>query len=275
MTRNENGFDSLIGREDIKNFLSQQIISFCNNPLSFHKNFQNIIIYGNSGVGKTKVAKVVSNIYALSGILVRSNIKEVTKSDFTTAYINESSRLTRELLMTTLEGVLFIDEAYDLAPGNSDIFHSYDHGNEAITEMVNFLDKNIGLSVIIASGYEKEMETRFFSANEGMRRRFPHLFKLNDYNSKQLTELLIQFIVDSINIKIDKGEADILYTCIKLINEKDKKIFSLQAGAMLNISGVIVRVINSDIHNKELSKLLIEGLNIFLAQKSCDIRITE
>ena len=35
-----------------------------------------------------------------------------------------------------------------------------DHGYEAITELVNFLDKHMGLSIVIAAGYEKDMEER-------------------------------------------------------------------------------------------------------------------
>lgn len=190
------GIDSIIGRDDIKDFLAVQLHAFSESPKSFCNHFQNIVLYGPSGIGKSKLAKTIAYVYATAGILIRNKYRHITKSELTTAYVNESANLTREALNQTLEGILFIDEAYSLTPGSNlyGLGPSKDHGNEAIEEMVDFLDKNVGLNVVIAAGYKKEMESRFLGANEGMDRRFPHKLELAEYTNNQLTDILLTFI---------------------------------------------------------------------------------
>lgn len=288
----DNGFESLIGREDVKDYLALQIFTFARNPKLFFKNFQNMLIYGKSGVGKTKVGETIGFIYAKSGILGRRKVRVVTKQEFTSAYVNESPQLTRELLLGTLEGVLIIDEAYALIPPQTVLGRGIDHGHEAIAEIVNFLDKNIGLSVVIAAGYEDEMEERFMKSNQGMERRFPHKIKLKDYNSEQLTDILLKFIeTTSPDLEISGSDANYIYLLLDhLINKKDN-IFEKQAGDMLILSGYITRSIygsisktwcglnekkehpnirsSEDDENNE--KMILDGFNDYLRIKNMSI----
>ena len=275
----EHGIDSLIGREDVKDILALQIFTFARNPRLFFHSFQNITIYGSSGVGKTKLAETIGFVFSKSGILIRKKVRSVTKQEFTSSYVNESAQLTRELLMSTLEGVLFIDEAYDLCPPKSTLGRGIDHGHEAVTELVNFLDKNIGLSIVIAAGYEDEMEERFMGANQGLSRRFPHQIRLKDYNSRQLTDILLKFMGEySDYIKLSNVEAGYIYTVIDFLCQNVKGIFSKQAGDMLNLSNVIVRSIYGAIGSRWSSTdyrknalMLLNGFNDYLRDKGISI----
>lgn len=275
LTHPENGIDSLMGREDVKDFLALQLFTFAQNPRIFFSNFQNIAVYGPSGVGKTKLAKVVGHVYASSGILLRNHVHTVTKQSFTTAYVNESGRLTRKLLLANLEAVVFIDEAYDMIAPPTVFGKGIDHGVEAVAEMVNFMDKMMGLSIIIVAGYEKEMETRFMSSNEGLPRRFPHKLVLQPYGPKALTNILIKFLLETCpDIRFNEQYGDYLYTIIKYIDEHNPEVFKNQAGDMANLSGFIARAIYGTpgkMWPKNAEELMFIGINGYLGRKGIAI----
>lgn len=274
------GIDSVVGRNEVKDFLALQLYTFAQSPKIFFTNFQNIAIYGPSGVGKTKLAQTIAFVYASSGILVRNKFRSITKQELTTAYVNESSQLTREMLMSTLEGICFIDEAYDLAPENTMFGKMQDHGRESIAEMVNFLDKHIGLSVVIVAGYEKDMERRFMTCNEGMPRRFPHVIRLNGYDSSQLTNLLLTFMLQkSPEIKLNDEESNYLYALIDYTMRERTNIFSKHAGDMLNLAGHLIRAIYgskeftwSPTNHETNNRLLLKGFNDYLRGEGISIK---
>ena len=274
------GFNSLIGRDEVKDSLALQIYTFSKNPRIFFNNFQNIIITGKSGVGKTKLADTIGFIYSKSGIFARHKFRCVTKQDFTSQYVNEASQLTRELLFSCLEGVIFIDEAYEIIPEKGMFGNNFDHGNEALTEMVNFWDKNIGLSCTIMGGYKKEMN-RITEANEGVDRRFPYKLHLKKYNSIQLMNILLKFLHKSApDIYISQKDANTIYTILNYLYIEDKSLFSKQAGDMLNLSSFISKSIygnNSIVWEKNKSrnnsKLILNGFNGYLRSKGTKLLI--
>ena len=273
MLNSKNGFASLIGRSEMKDLLASQIFAFCRNPKMFFKDFQNIELTGSSGVGKTKMAETIAYIYCKSGILLRKKFRYTTKQEFTSQYVNESAKLTREILLSTLEGVLLIDEAYDLVPEKSFGIPIRDHGEEALAEIVNFLDKFVGLSVVILAGYKDKMK-HVFEANEGLDRRFPHKYELRNYTSQELTGILITFIEDKDEeIKFDNPAANYLYTLVDHIYNKLPEIFSKQAGEMLNLSTYILKAIyNSKSYSwsddlKGNISLIKKGINNYLKFK--------
>ncbi len=233
-----NGLASLIGRDDVKNIIVQKIYTFVKNPAVFYKGFQNIAIYGKSGVGKTKLAETIGYVFAKTGILARRKFRKVSKQEFTSPYVDESASLTRGVVMSCLEGVLFIDEAYGLTPGNNNILGLNTHKDEAITELVNALDLYKGLGITIVGGYEKLMENNFMKSNEGMRRRFPNVIRLDDYSAEQLTNILMDFISDSSpDLEIEDEDADYIYTLVDRLNKRS--VLEKQAGDMQNLASDI------------------------------------
>ncbi|MEM3858280.1 MAG: AAA family ATPase [Candidatus Micrarchaeaceae archaeon] len=268
-----NGIDSLIGREEIKDFLALQIYTFAQNPRVFFTNFQNILIYGDSGIGKTKLAKVIGYVYSHCGILLKDNVYITTKRSFTTPFVNESARKTLKILLSNLESVIFIDEAYDLV--NQNIYYS-DHGIEAVTEMINFMDKMIGLSIIICAGYEDLMKERFLSSNQGLARRFPHVLTLKKYNSKELTLILIDFMHKKYpDIIINENICNYLYTIINCVNKKNEKVFDKQAGSIENLSADIAKSIYATPGKtwpQDYEYLINNGINMYLSHYNLSLK---
>ena len=154
--------------------------------------FMNMVFTGPAGVGKTKLALSVAYVYEKSGILLKDNIVIVSPKDFVAGYIGQTAPKTVGVLMKGIEGVIFIDEAYQIMPCNEGkIEKGKSFGSEAITEIVNFLDKFVGMNITIVAGYEREIDGCFFGANEGLHRRFPNRVKLDKY---EILDIMFAYI---------------------------------------------------------------------------------
>lgn len=249
-----NGIKSIKGesRENIRRYLYSQIYIFSKAPELFVKNFINYTLMGPAGSGKTKTAGVLAYVYNNLGILASSNPKGkfmiVTASDLVAGYIGQTATKTREILEKTLEGVLLIDEAYQVSgcpSGDTGADnHSQQFSKEAIAELVNYIDKNVGLSVIIAAGYEDKIVDCFLASNEGMKRRFPNNIRLLDYTGDDLYTILIYNIVQKLGSNpLTKSQLTYIQNLITAFNKDNYEgtlLFNNQAGDMLNLSANIL-----------------------------------
>ena len=281
----EYGLESIIGREDIKNNIASQIYSLSKNATIFLKSFNNISIYGSAGVGKTKLANTIAFVFSKIGILSKNKVKVITRTDLVGQYVGQTGPKTRSILIGSLESIVFIDEAYQLTEcpdENTGIRRtSNDFGSEAITELVNFLDKFIGLNIVIVAGYEKLMSRCFMTFNEGLPRRFPNNLILQKYSNEELTGILYTNIILGVSedIIIDDDIADLLFTIVSELSIKDENIFKNQAGDMLNLAGFISKSINSSyriewINNNITNNIpiIFSGFNNFLKTKHLRIQ---
>ena len=272
LTHPTRGFASIVGRQNIKDNLASQLYAFSKSYKSFVNAFNNICLMGSTGVGKTILAKVIGFVFAKSGILATDTVKIISRADIVGQYVGQTAPRTRACLLNALEGVLFIDEAYQLTPEDP----GRDFGPEAITEIVNFLDKYIGMNVVIVAGYEDLMKGRFFPSNEGLSRRFPFRLILEKYSVNELTDILIQFIERGTEINIDDETGNWLFSAITQLSEKFEVegVFSNQAGDMLNLGASIIKSINSSYavswtpgNLKNNTPILLSGLNDYLLMK--------
>jgi hypothetical protein len=262
------GLESLQGRTEVKDMIARRLYTFSQNPKVFLDSFQNMALMAGPGAGKTRLAEVIAHVYGCSGILVEGTPVITTKTALVSAYVNDTSHTTRAFLLSTLERVAFIDEAYDLVPPPSvlgDVGHR-DHGHEAVTEIVNFLDKMKGLSVMIVGGYEKEIRARFLAANEGMPRRFPNQLVLTPYTMEELARILVRMLQDtSPTIVWTDDMTNYVYTLML----RTPGAFPNQAGDMVNLSSEIAHAVYSCVSEQwpeGWRARLLEGVNAYLAK---------
>ncbi len=270
------GLDSMIDREPIKNQLVTQLYAFSKNYKVFLRSFNNMAMLGPAGVGKTSLATVIGYMFSKSGILATDKVTIVSRSDLVAQYIGHTAIQTKKMLIGSIEGVLLIDEAYQLTPCPEDMGGYKDFGPEAITEMVNFLDKYIGMGIVIVAGYEGIMNRCFFPSNEGLNRRFPFRYVLSPYSPADLTTILIKFIESKSDAKIDKNISNFLFSLITQMQLDDPDIFKNQAGDMLNLGTAIVKAINSSHKiswgtDNDNIKLIKHGFNDFLRNKGYEL----
>ena len=242
INNNKNGMKSLIGREDIMNNIAGMLYAFSKNYRIFTRIFLNFAFFGPAGVGKSKIASVLAYVFKKSGILVIGNIIMTTRADLVGTYVGQTAPKTRKLLFDTLEGILFIDEAYSLTPCPEKPLDK-DFGSEAISELINFIDKTIGLSIIIVAGYKDLMLRCFFPFNEGLDRRFPYKFQLNNYSAENLTTMLLNILEVDNELKITPHTKNYIYSLISFLVEKYPNVLKNQAGDILNFGNMITQSI--------------------------------
>ena len=150
------------------------------------------VLYGSPGTGKTEVAKIIGQIFSKLGILKNETFKKVVRSDLIAGYLGQTAIKTSKVIKESLGGVLFIDEAYAL--GNSDNKDSF--AKECIDTLCEALSDNKDNLMVIIAGYEDELNSCFFSYNQGLKSRFPWVFKTDKYSAEDLKQIFLKKITD-------------------------------------------------------------------------------
>ena len=241
--------------------------------------FLNIALFGKAGTGKTVVAKLISQVYGMSGILLYNGVvKEYTAKDLTGAYLGQSGKIMFEKLMGGLEQVVFVDEAYSLVACEKDPEtkkkrinqNASTYGLESIAELLKFTDEYRGKQVVIVAGYRGDMDSCFFGANEGLPRRFPIQLDLVSYDSAGLMEIFML----NINPEANHMSAEVQIQLKKHVRAKFKEavaevdpssrktdaLFKYQGGDMLNLGQAFMDLSNQQKIATKRGGLGFEGL---------------
>nr|QBK85144.1 MAG: ATPase family protein [Pithovirus LCDPAC02] len=190
--------NTIVGRNDLKEIIINDIMLFCKNSKLFFKHYKNMVIYGNPGCGKSYTSEKISNIYSILGIFTEKFAK-VSLDNFKNAWSGQSSKETIKTLYKLLEKAGFFDEAYSLN-GHGYITDGTDVNNEIFTSMVDFLAEFEGKHILIIAGYPGLMK-KWLKNNDGLDRRFPigRRINLNNYSNMELFQIFMRKIKESEN----------------------------------------------------------------------------
>ena len=191
--------DALVGLESIKQSV-KSLINYVkirklreenelpNPPVSLH-----MVFTGNPGTGKTTVARILSELYRAIGVLSKGQLIEVDRSGLVAGFVGQTAIKTSEVVSSALGGILFIDEAYALAPDTGTL---NDFGRESIEALLKLMEDHRDDLIVIVAGYSEPME-RFITSNPGLESRFNRYFMFEDYNSDELYDIFTSMCVRS------------------------------------------------------------------------------
>lgn len=178
--------DELVGLDSVKHSvenITNTIQMNQNNPNDDFAFSYHMIFAGDPGTGKTTVGKIVAQALFEIGAIPENKLTEVTVDKLIKGYVGQTAANVREILDDALGGVLFIDEAYELAvKDGQNSFNS-----EALSVIIRYMEDHRDDLVVIAAGYTKEMK-EFLASNIGLQRRFQWV-DFEDYTTEELTAI--------------------------------------------------------------------------------------
>ena len=190
--------DQYIGMEEVKKAVREIAYSVQNNVQRAQRGLGeqqkagiHIVLTGNPGTGKTTIARKLGEILEAIGYLDSGHVVECDRAKMVSPYQGETPKIVDRLCDKAMGGILFVDEAYTLAPvsqgGDRD-----SQGAQALEQLMKRMEDDRGKFVVIAAGYRTEMDN-LFRINPGVRSRFSYFLNIDDYNPEELYQIMQVF----------------------------------------------------------------------------------
>ena len=184
--------NELVGLKDIKKVLVSlvdvlKLKEKTQGTLNIKDMNLHMVFLGNPGTGKTTIARLIANILYELGIIKENKLVEVGVKDLVAEYVGQTAPKTSLVIEKSLNGVLFIDEAYSLAAKNDNSYNA-----EAIATLIQAMENYRDKLVVIFAGYTKEMQD-FLDSNSGIVSRIGYTLEFPDYSTDELIEIFKSF----------------------------------------------------------------------------------
>ena len=143
-----------------------------------------MVFLGNPGTGKTTVARFLGELYASIGLLASGHLVSRNRESLVGQYIGQTAPKVRAAIEESLDGVLFIDEAYALVNPVSPM----DFGAEALATLIEGMERYRSRLLVVLAGYSEEM-LGLLEMNPGLKGRISETVEFPDYSLDELREI--------------------------------------------------------------------------------------
>jgi len=191
------------------------------------------------------------------GRITGGQLVEVQRSDLVAGFVGQTASKTKGKITEALGGVLFVDEAYRLAPRANNAF-----GAEAVDELMSVMDR--GDPVMIFAGYRVEMQ-RFLDLNTGFRRRVRCTFDFVDYTPIQLAQIA-SVVIEEQGFKLNLGGSSLADLIRDKTDENQRKRMNGGLGQIVyaNAKRRLDRRVSLRSDRKELSTFTLSDITLAL-----------
>lgn len=189
-------FENYVGFDDIK-----KEIVFIDNQIKFNRKYRgdnnfklsvgHYAFTGNPGTGKTTAGQLFASALYAMGALKTANFNKISAKDLIAGYVGQTSIKTAETLKKAINGVLLIDEAYALASDPDEHNAGNSFKEDAVNEILQFMEDYVNNSCIIFAGYTKDIE-RLKKSNPGFESRIGSTIEFPDYTVDECAEILVR-----------------------------------------------------------------------------------
>jgi Holliday junction resolvasome RuvABC ATP-dependent DNA helicase subunit len=226
------------------------------------------VFTGNPGTGKTTVARIVSRILYGFEILGTPTLVEADRSMLVGGYVGQTAIKTNEIVEKSINGVLFIDEAYTLSKEGGN-----DFGQEAIDTLLKKMEDLRDRLVVIVAGYPQQMK-EFLATNPGLESRFTRFIHFDDYHVADLCNIyermcmansysLTQQARANLAILFNRGYAkkDEKFGNARFVRNVYEKTLGNHADRLANVDGTITTEMLSTIEAADIPFGMVVGLS--------------
>ncbi|MCD8109611.1 MAG: AAA family ATPase [Clostridiales bacterium] len=218
--------DQLVGLEKVKEQF-HELYRMGRDVAGDNKTRLHFAFVGNPGTGKSTVAALTADLLFSMGLIKKNKIVTVTSADIIGMYLGQWVDRLKIKIAEAQGGVLFIDEAYFLIPGNE---NAGVQQSQCISVLIQEMENNSDNITVIFAGYEAEIN-RLFRANDGLRSRVPFFFHFEDYTDEELMQIFLN-LASKENLSLDEGAYDAMMSRFAL--ERAEENFG-NARAVANI----------------------------------------
>lgn len=188
----EEELDALIGLDGVKRMV-KKIKAYAKRNKDDADFNLHMCFYGNPGTGKTEVARIISRILFDAGVLKEAKLIETDAHGLIGKVVGETGPKTLSKINDAMDGVLFIDEAYDFLSFGSGSSGSANYGEEAIAVLLKEMEDRRGQFCVVLAGYKDEMKA-MVSSNPGLESRIQFTLDFPDYSRSELGEIAQKFL---------------------------------------------------------------------------------